>query len=521
MNGRYSWTLEAGAYCGAVAAVVAIGAVNLYYPLGPDQAIIFYGSKLLDQGAIYYAEYWDNKQPGLYVFYLLAGRAFGFSEFGIHLFELLWLLAFTAVLMVTLRGAFRLRWLSAFVPVATIGVYYGMAGENQLTQLEFLVSLPLFAQVLCLLKSHRHPRAMPALYFVSGLMAGVAVLFKMLLAPLCVGLWLVALAYQFRTHGFGLAALFVRAVLPATLGVALTLGSVVLLYVYWGHLDDLIWSTLVYPPQALASSPPSSPSRLVSAAGFFLAGFAPWALFALIAAVSWFRSRRDLLGALMLTWLVIGVVLFFVQRFSWWEYHTLLVLFPAGLLAVLGIDRLVAWASGENRAGAARTAAFAFVLALSASASLTGGLIEKAKPLLANSVIKPMGVAYYQAQVSEHYGLMRRGVRFLKSPDALPGPVYAFGNAMVHEFSGRASAHRTVGSSWEFFLPEQIDDILQSLDRQRVPYVFVDRQDTKLFYLRPKVRAYLFARYTRHQTDGSGTWYIRRELKEKRSEKAP
>lgn len=512
MNDRASWALEAFVYCLAGAVIVTIGAANLFSPFGPDQAVVFHGAKLLDQGAIYYVDYWDNKQPGLYILYMLAGRAFGFSEFGIHLLELLWMLAFAALLMWTLRSAFRLPWLSAVVPVATIGVYYGLAGESELTQLEFLVSFPLFAQVACLLWAQRHPKALPVLYFASGLFAGVAVLFKLMLAPLCVGLWLVALIYLLRARDEGVVALAFRAVLPAALGVVLALGAVVLLYAQWGHLDELIWTAFVYPPQALASAPLASKSRLVTAAAFFMSGFAPWAVFALLAAVSWIWQRRDLPGALMLTWLVIGTGLFVIQRVSWWQYHTLVVLFPAGVLAVMGIDRLSEWLGGESGAGATRRAVLAGLLALTATAALADPLVRKAQPLLSDVVITKKTVRFYQSRprVSEHYGLMRRGVRFLLSPDALPGPIYAFGNAMVYEFSGRASAHRTAGSSWKFYLPEQIDDILASLDRQRAAYVFVDRLDQKLFRLRPKVGAYLERQYIHDHTDASGTWFRRR-----------
>ena len=35
------------------------------------------------------------------------------------------------------------------------------------------------------------------------------------------------------------------------------LGGVVLLYVHWGLLDELLWTAFVYPPKALATSPPT------------------------------------------------------------------------------------------------------------------------------------------------------------------------------------------------------------------------------------------------------------------------
>lgn len=512
----YAWGAELWAYALAIAAVALIGAVNLCLPFGPDQALVFHGAQLMDQGADYYVDVWDNKQPGLYVFYMLAGSTFGFSELGIHLFELLWMLAFTLVLVVTLRGTFEIFWMSAFVPLATVGVYYAMSSEHELTQLEFLVSLPLFGLTLCLLWAHRHPKAMAPLYFASGLLAGVVLVFKLMLAPLCAGLWLVALLYHVRSRDAGLLALAGRAVLPAGLGVALVLAAAILPFALKGHLDELLWTAFVYPPQALDYAPLASKSRLITAAGFFLSGFAPWALFAAAGVVLWVRYNRDLLGALMLVWIAIGIGLFVVQRVSWWPYHTLVILFPAGLLAIMGIDRLATWLCREAAGRAYLRPVIAGLLALTATAGLTGPLVTKAQPLLSTTVMAGKGIREYQSEVkvSEHYGRLRHGVRFLRAGKALPGPIYVFGNAMVYEFSGRASAHPAAGSSWEFYLPEQIDDILATLDRREIPYVLVDRMDLKLFRLRPKIAAYLKDRYVQVRSDASGVWFRRRGLAE-------
>lgn len=512
MTGRGRWAAEASVYVAAMAVVAAMGLSNLYYPFGPDQAVLTYGAKQMSHGAIYYVDYWDNKQPGLYWFYLLAGRLFGFSESRVHLLELIWMLSFAAVLMATLRGAFRLRWLSAFVPAASIGVYYGIASESELTQLEFLVAFPLFVFVLCLAWAQRKPRLIPVLYFASGLLAGVTVVFKLLLAALCVAVWLVALFYLWRGLRLSIVTLLVRAVLPASAGVVLVLGAVVLLYVHWGHLDALLWTAFVYPPKALAIAPLASKSRLLTAAGFFLSGTAPWALFALFAVGAWLRNDRDLMGALMLAWIVAGTGLFLIQRFSWWHYHTLLILLPVGFMAVVGIDRLCAWLNAGDRLGLVRQTAVAAIFAVTASAGLAGHLYRKALPLMSEMVLMHRDARTYQTKVGQEYRLMWKGTRFLRAPDALPGPVYAFGSAIVHAFTDRPSPHSIPGSAWAFLLPGQIDDILATLDRKQVPYIFIDRNDARLFRMRPRIAKYLQSKYTRLRRDDSGTWYVRRDL---------
>jgi hypothetical protein len=510
MTGRTRWLAEGGLYLGAMAVVTAMGCANLFLPFGPDQAMFYYGAERIDLGAIYYADYWDNKQPGIYWFYLLAGKLFGFSESRIHLLELIWMLAFAAALMAGLRGAFRRRWLSAVVPIATVGVYYGVSGPNELTQLEFIVAFPLFAFVLCLVWAQRKPNLVPVLYFASGLLAGVAVVFKLLLAALCVALWLVALIYLWRGHRLSVTATLTRAVAPAAAGVVLVLGAVVLLFLHWGSLDALLWTAFVYPPRALATAPLASVTRLATAGGFFISGVAPWALFALVAAGAWLRRDRDLLGALMLTWFVAGTGLFLVQRFSWWYYHTLLVLLPVGVLAVMGIDRLCTWLDADGRFGARRATLVAAVFAFTASTGLADDFIRKARPMLSEILVQKNGVRFYQTEVSRDYRRLLASVRFLQSPDARPGPIYAFGDAMIHVFSGRPSPHHTLGWTWRWLVPEQIDGILQALDHNQVPYVFIEATRSDMSRQHPKVTAYLESHYFRHHRDESGIWYERR-----------
>jgi len=251
-------------------------------------------------------------------------------------------------------------------------------------------------------------------------------------------------------------------------------------------------------------------TRLATAGGFFISGVAPWALFALVAAGVWLRRDRDLPGALMLTWLVAGAGLFLVQRFSWWYYHTLLVLLPVGVLAVMGIDRLCAWLDADGRFGTRRATLVAAVFAFTASAGLTDDFIRKARPMLSEIVMQKNGVRFYQTEVSREYRRLSATVRFLRSPDARPGPIYAFGHPMIHVFSGRPSPHHTLGWTWRWLIPQQIDEILRSLDHHQVPYVFLEAMRTDMSRQNPKIIAYLESRYVRHHRDESGIWYERR-----------
>ena len=91
-----------------------------------------------------YVDFWDNKMPGLFRFYFLAGELFGYTELGVHILELIWMSTFALVLMVALRRYYYFPWLSAVAPVAVISVYYVSSEPFLLTQLEILVALLIF-----------------------------------------------------------------------------------------------------------------------------------------------------------------------------------------------------------------------------------------------------------------------------------------------------------------------------------------------------------------------------------------
>src|SRR6266511_1054459 len=131
-------------YVTSLALIAAFGALKLALPLHRDGATFLWLASQLDRGAVLYVDVWDVKQPGIFIFDYLAGKLFGFTAEGVHLFELLWQLAFAVIVMIALRPALGHRWLAAVAPTAFLAGYYVFCEAHQQTQLEILVGLPLF-----------------------------------------------------------------------------------------------------------------------------------------------------------------------------------------------------------------------------------------------------------------------------------------------------------------------------------------------------------------------------------------
>ncbi len=74
--------MQAAWYGASLAIVTFLGGLNVYMPFAGDQAFFLFVAKALEQGQTLYSTLWDNKMPALFWFYLLAGKAFGFTERG-------------------------------------------------------------------------------------------------------------------------------------------------------------------------------------------------------------------------------------------------------------------------------------------------------------------------------------------------------------------------------------------------------------------------------------------------------
>ncbi|WP_416307595.1 hypothetical protein [Neptunicella sp. SCSIO 80796] len=499
---RFSWHVV------ALLIIFGLGLSHLYYPLGPDQATILYGAKALDHGATLYIEYWDNKQPGLYYFYYFAGQLFGFNEFGIHLLELIWLVFFATILVITLRSYFQHKWLAPIVPVATIAVYYAVVGVDELTQLEMIAGLPIYLSMWFALRAIRNPHKLMLPLVMSGVFAGIAVLFKLLLGAIVMLIWGIALVYLLKHKTNHALLLATKAVLALLSGTAIPL--VFTLGYFWSQegLYPLLWTAFIYPGQALVQSPAASLSRLITAAGFYLSYYGPWLIFVVIAVYKWGRNRFDVLTSMLIGWLCMALILFIVQRFSWWHYHALLLFVPTGILAVLGIGHVINYLHSQLPESRVKMEILAgLVILLPLLAALAPAFIYKSQQLLSYLWIRNGGIQQYQSKISPHYQALRQSAEFLRHKEAKSGPIYVFGNAMIYAFAERQCAYTMTGSAWEFYLPEQIGDILDNLAEKNVPYIFVGKNDYKIYSMNIAVKIFLNSRYKVLKTDVGGTWY--------------
>ncbi len=492
----------------ALMIVTALGLLNLQYPFVADQTMAFFAAKTVAGGGTLYVDFWDNKLPGLVWFYAAAGALFGFDEIGVHLLELLWMLVFALVLMVTLAREFTVRWAVAGVPVAVIGTYYAASDPFHLTQLEMLVALPVYLSAWLATRTPSAARPLALMQFLSGVCAGVTVTFKIVFAPLFVLFWLVAWYYLWRAGLRDWRRMALCLLAPVSAGVALVIGLVAGWFWYEGALWELYWTAFVYPPAALAAAPPASVLRLFGSVMFFASYFLAWALFIVVGIADWWYGRRDPLSALLIAWLVAGLGLILIQRFSWWQYHFLFLFTPAGILGVRGCAAIPARLLVRAQLSRLQAHALTLLLLFAPCTTLAVSTGQKISAYIEVILFKNGDGDDLRRFVNRRYAEIEHSVRFLKQDTARPGRIYVFGDPLYYLLSGRDPALPIMGWPWEYFLDSQWVHLPRQLAHMRPPYIYVDRENRRHMELRGGgVLDFLLRDYVPFSNDTRGTWY--------------
>ena len=494
--------------------VVLIGLVHLSYPFDGDQALFTIGASKINSGAILYRDFWDLKQPGIFIFYLIGGKLFGFTEVGIHSFELLYWAAFSVILLITLKNYYENPAIKSLVPLLTVGIYYGVSGSWHLTQAEGLVCFPLYLTLFFASEGAQQKGGWSWRLFVSGLMGGIVLLFKFLFLPVLFSFWVMTIIYVLAQKRGPYLRSLISIIAPTALGALLPLLVVFSYFAWHGTLGLLSYTFFEYPSRAIRELPSADIGRLLSGLRWFIGWAAPLMALGFIGAFASLRSRRELVTVNLALWFVLGLGVIVVQRLSWWEYHYMLLFVPLGILAAKGLD--VLW----GRIKESRTVPSSWKMRLAGGLSLA--LLFS--PVLVSLGLKGLFLARqrftfdkerrlnYQSQISTPYQKGLQEVAFLSEPGSLPGNIFICGNPVLYILSGRSQAIASNGWMLELFLPEQWTRMTEELRVTKPPYLFISAEYPEIIESRsPHTTRFIQENYQLLRKSDAGTWYILRE----------
>ena len=538
--------------------VALAGGLNLAMPFWGDQALFTLYGRALTRGAVLYRDVFDVKQPGIFVFYAFGGSLFGFTEVGIHLFELIYWLAFSVFALVALRPYFTTRWV-ALVPVFTVVVYYLSAGLLDLTQIEILVAFPILVAWWLIAQAEPETRKGIWRYAAAGVAAATVVLLKHLYVLIILA-FLVNAVLRSRRREVPLRDIR-RALGAFLIALLVPLLIVVAYFAAYGQLGRIWWAYFeLAPAQQLLGPKPFD--YLVVGARRFLIGEGPILILASLGCVHAFRERArpklDLVVGMVL-WGAVGAVLFFIQ--GWPEYKWSLFTVPLGILAVVGFEALVSmagslrpiprwivWAAGGGLAilgflaGAPPQVQTLLVLsvligccagialefgsdhprrrrwilpALCAVLAISVGLamivpINKLRVLMKHDFALTVEArAELRRSLNQSYRAADDDLEVLRSGDGVAGSLYVFGDPVLLLRANRPQAVAILGWGPELLDNRAWQELLADLRTTLPTYIMVDDYIGSVIQSRyPAINEFIHARYHVAFIGASGTWYM-------------
>ncbi|MEH2178956.1 hypothetical protein [Nostoc sp.] len=485
-------------------AIVAIGLIHLPFPFDGDQAFFRLGALEMQQGKVLYRDFWDVKQPGIFCFYFLAGTFFGFNEIGIHLFELIYMVFLSIVLLLSLKSYFRHPIIASLVPLLTVGVYYTVSQPWHLTQVEALVGFPLFICLWLTSQSFQYEgKQRFFLLLLSGFIGGIVLIFKLILLLILISFWLTIFIYSVLIKRQQIPKAFLEIFIPIFLGITFPILFIVSYFAWFNSLPILYETFFLYPPRIVANSQ-FDPNGLFVGIKWFLNNFYPLLLVATVAVDVSLRKSKNILTLLLVIWCIFAWGVIVLQRGAFWEYHYLLFFVPLGILATKGLD--VLWESLKKLSSPFTTILLIFLFFL----PLSNTLMKKSIVLVNNNFALTEDTRFkYQTIFRDKYPSLRSEAEFISQPGSLPGKIYVAGDPSIYYFSNRTQATSIRGWALEYFLPEQWTKLLEELDSSKPPYIFIDYiQQPTINKNFPRMREFIEGRYRILRQNDNGIWYI-------------
>jgi hypothetical protein len=342
---------------------------------------------------------------------------------------------------------------------------------------------------------------------LSGVCAGITVIFKLILAPIFPIAWLVSSIVFIRKKYMDLKQTILYRFIPAALGVILMLG--IISFWFWRHhaLKELFWASLVYPLKAVTENEGAPFSRLlryIIATGKI---YGLWLGLAFAALLQWIRAKRNMFTPLLLVWIAGAALIILAQRLSWWHYHFLLFYVPIGILGMAGVDELLILCSRYPKLARISKYLLASILVLFGSLpSLRLWQKHLRIWISERPFVDKVHKQAFQFKKSRTYEKIWSDTRFLVRPDTIPGSIYVFGDPTYLYLSGRTYSAHIHG--WTDFTKELWDKLYSQLSMSSPLYIFISN-DYKEIIGRgsPKIKRWIEVDYDILKDNFEGTWY--------------
>jgi hypothetical protein len=469
-----------------IALCTAIGLSKVHYHLMDDQTLFLRGAEVLRNGGTLYRDIWDIKPPGVFLLYLAGGEIFGFTDLGIHLFELLIVVCTAVVLFLSLRMAIGglAAWMGAFL---TVFFYYSMNFEGDFCNVEAFACLPAAVAGFSLLS----PRGKWHLV-LAGTSAGLLIVIKPFYGLIGLGFWAAFLIADRE------ASRRISTWVVLLMSAAAPLLAMIVWFAWQGAVPQLFDALIRIPFEAkLTVNPMSRLSGLGFAVGHFLSGFKP--LWPMLIAAAWAayenRRNRGMLTAIgfLGMWIITGAIGVILQLQSWFPAEFLLILPPFGVLAGVGLT----WTLAHLVEAAWPKRVLAILLL---GVSLWTARVA-VRPLLV-ALLRTRGEVAPSTSFERHRWQLQYDARQIRCAPSDTALVWM--SPMVYRFSGCRAASPVEGTRMLWMPPRLLAHVREDIRRSSPKYIYLRDYDIAPF---TAAMPGLMEQYTMEYRSTEGAWY--------------
>lgn len=481
-------------------AVLVMGLINIATPFFGDQAFFLLGAREMNEGYVLYRDFWDIKQPGIFFFFYLAGKLFGFSHIGVHLFELTCWLVFTVVMVWFLHknSIFQNSFLNYLIPLIIVGTYYSVSSLRSMTQVEVLVNFPVML-VLIFNTLYRESKKYALLWlFMSGFSGGIVLLFKMIFAPVLVVLWLILFLKEFQIKN-ALSLFFRSGIVFA--GIILAWLPFVI-YCFHNNIQELCYHTFInMPPMVLKYGQSKFVSDLLHSLYSF---FSKIVLLVPLVVYSLFLIRKRPFAPEMWGWLLAGFMVVFMQKNSWYSYHFQLLYTPVVFLAFIAVDFLISGYRFQSvLAKKAILVTFLLILNSVPIYFLGRKVVELSRFNFVLTANDRLNFALSQKDNAAAYRIAGH-----LSGQKNDCSIFVVNDPLVYYYANRNQSTAQSGWSMQLFIPGQLELLHRELIKSKPCYIFLRRSFDPFFNSEgSEILKWINQNYVKSFSGDDGTWY--------------
>lgn len=491
--------------CSAII-LVTLTICHIYMPFYGDQAFFVTGAKVIQEGGILYKDFWDFKQPGIFYFYWVGGTIFSYSEEGIHLFELFyWIIFSISLIYLTIKGKiFNNKWLNYIIPLLTIGIYFNISSKTYLTQVEILVSAPLIILILLLHNFRKSKRF--DIYIIIGSLISFILLFKLtfIVAIACLILFHFILLFKDR---ISFKTILLYKTLPLFLGFVLALTPFIL-YIIKNNIVGLVYDTFfVAPFDVISVVKKKSPTIFFMNFAKFLVKTFPLIIFSGLIIIENLKKKSELISMLTIL-LFSSIYIIYMQKFSYFSYQYLLLIFPQGILTLIFFDNFFTSDHKIMKWLQIRMSRLSILILLVALFGVQEYyFVKKTKALLNYFPLQNSNSLSYKEFYHTEYRSYIEETKFIRKEEG-EFEIFVCGSPLIYYLSNRKQAIPSNGWALELFTEDRWLALKMEIAEKKPKYIYISNPYDKVVRSRNVINFELD--YDKVESNANGIWYKNR-----------